>query len=199
MTSNQNKPAEYADPFEQPNPVPKVVMGLVLALAVWAVSYIFIEQAGGDVALGDQRDPAALTAAAALPSGAANGAQVFAARCQACHQADGKGLAGVFPPLAGASWVTGEPALAAQIVLRGMNGPIDVLGTTYNGAMPGFAEQLNDDELAAVLTHVRSQWGNTASPITAALVAEARTLSAGHPDPWRGTAEISKVLSVDPK
>lgn len=199
MPSNQNKPAEHADPFEQTNPVPKVVMGMVLALVVWAVSYIFIEQAGGDVALGDQRDPAALTAGAGAAPGAANGAQVFAARCVACHQANGQGLAGVFPPLAGSPWVTGDPALAAQIVLRGLTGPVDVLGTTYNGVMPSFAGQLSDDELAAVLTHVRGQWGNAAAPVSAAVVGAARTLSAAHTDPWRGTEEISKALSAEPK
>ncbi|MBC7499410.1 MAG: cytochrome c [Herminiimonas sp.] len=196
MPVNPNKSVEHADPFEQANPVPKVVMGMVLALVVWAVSYIFIEQAGGDVALGDQRDPATLTAGAGAPAGAANGAQIFAARCVACHQANGQGLAGVFPPLAGSPWVKGEPALTAQIVLRGLTGPVDVLGSTYNGVMPAFAGQLSDEEMAAVLTHVRGQWGNAAAPVSAAAVGAARALSTARTDPWSGTAEISQALSV---
>ena len=191
----KNKPAEHADPYEQGNPVPKVVMGLVLALVVWGVSYIFVQHANGDVSLGDQRDPAALAGGAA-PAGAASGAQVFAARCQACHQATGKGLPGVFPPLAGSPLVTGDPAVTVQIVLHGLTGPVEVLGATYNGAMPAFAEQLGDDELAAVLSYVRSQWSNTALPIAAAAVAEGRKRSASRNEPWHGTVEIEKALAA---
>lgn len=187
---------ENADPVEQANPVPKVVMGLVLGLVVWAVGYIFVQEAGGDVSLGDRRDPSTLTVAA---GGAADGAQVFASRCAACHQANGKGLAGVFPPLAGSPWVVGDPDTALQIVLHGMTGPIDVLGTTYNGAMPAFAEQLSDAELAAVLTHVRATWGNAAAPIDSAAAAAARAATATRGEPWNGTQEIATALAAAPK
>lgn len=185
---------EHADPVEQANPVPKVVMGLVLALVVWGASYIFIQEAGGDVALGDQRDPASLVAQAGSP-GPVDGAQVFAARCAACHQANGKGLPGVFPPLAGSSWVTGDADTALQIVLHGMNGPIDVLGTTYNGAMPAFAGQLSDQEVGAVLSYARSQWGNAAAPIDTAAAAAARARTAGRSAAWNGPQELAAALA----
>ncbi|MBJ7308979.1 c-type cytochrome [Rugamonas sp. CCM 8940] len=187
---------ENADPVEQANPVPKVVMGLVLGLVVWAVGYIFVQEAGGDVSLGDRRDPSTLTAAV---GGTADGAQIFASRCAACHQANGKGLPGVFPPLAGSPWVTGDADTALQIVLHGMTGPIEVLGTTYNGAMPAFAEQLSDAELAAVLTHARATWGNAAAPIDAAAAAAARAVTAARGEPWNGAQEIATVLAAAPK
>lgn len=197
MPVNDKKRAENADPYEQGNPVPKVVMGLVLALVVWAVGYIFVQRADADVALGDQRDPAALASGGAA-AGAADGAQVFAARCQACHQASGKGLAGVFPPLAGSPFVTGDAQLTAQIVLHGLSGPVEVLGTSYNGAMPAFASQLSDEELAAVLSHVRSQWGNAAAPLAAKAVAQARQRTAARTEPWKGVADIEAALAAAP-
>lgn len=194
MADNRIPGRENADPTEQANPVPKLVMGLVLGLVIWAVSYIFVQEAGGDVSLGDKRDPSTLVAATG-PGGPVDGAQVYAARCVACHQATGKGLPGVFPPLAGSSWVTGDADTVLQIALRGLTGPIEVLGATYDGAMPAFAEQLSDEELAAVLTHVRSQWGNAAAPIDAAAAKAARLRSADRDKPWHGTAEIAAALA----
>ncbi|WP_317204487.1 cytochrome c [Janthinobacterium sp.] len=196
MTENKKNRVEHADPVEQANPVPKLVMGLVLGLVVWAVAYIFLQEAGGDVSLGDRRELSTLVAA---PGGAADGAQVFAARCAACHQATGKGLPGVFPPLAGASWVEGDPDTALQIVLHGMTGPVEVLGVTYNGAMPAFAEQLSDAELAAVLTHVRGAWGNTAAPVDAEMAKAARALTARRGEPWNGPQEVAAALAAASK
>jgi len=124
MPNKPNKFSENADPFEQHNPVPKIVLALVMALVVWAVCYIFVQELGGDVELGDRRDPIALAGGAAVSGGSVDGAQVFAANCQACHQAGGKGLPGVFPPLANSSWVTGDPVVEANILLHGMTGKL---------------------------------------------------------------------------
>ena len=187
---------ENAEPVEQANPVPKVVMGLVLGLVIWAVSYIFVQEAGGDVSLGDRRDVASL---AAPPAGAVNGAQIFAANCAACHQATGKGLPGVFPPLAGSPWVTGDPQTVSQIVLHGMNGEIEVQGTKYKGAMPAFAEQLSDAEMAAVLSYVRSAWGNAGAPIEAEAVKASRALTAARAEPWTGPAQLADALAAGNK
>ena len=187
---------ENAEPVEQANPVPKVVMGLVLGLVIWAVSYIFVQEAGGDVSLGDRRDVATL---AAPPAGAVNGAQIFAANCAACHQATGKGLPGVFPPLAGSPWVTGDPQTVSQIVLHGMNGEIEVQGTKYKGAMPAFAEQLSDAEMAAVLSYVRSAWGNAGAPIEAEAVNTSRALTAARAEPWTGPAQLADALAAGNK
>lgn len=191
---------EHADPHEQYNPVPRVVLGLVLALVLWAVSYIILARVDGGAALGDQRNPVALSDGGIVAGQRiANGGQIFAANCQACHQASGQGLPGVFPPLAGSPWVSGNPDLLAQILLHGMTGPIEVLGATYNGAMPAFGAQLSNEEIAAVTSHVRSQWGNSAAPIQPATVADARKASSKREEPWHGPQEIEQFLSAEPK
>ena len=100
-------------------------------------------------------------AVAAAPDGAA----IYASKCAACHQAAGTGIAGTFPPLAGNPVVTGDPKKLIPIVTGGMSGKITVAGTAYNGSMPAWKGQLGNDEIAAVLTYIRSSWGNKASAI----------------------------------
>jgi mono/diheme cytochrome c family protein len=196
MKTQGNRNTEHADPHEQYNPVPRVMLGLVIALVGWAASYIFIQGADGVPSLGDRRQVAALAEGSASKQGALNGtisgAQIYAANCQACHQVSGQGLPGVFPPLAGSPWVKGDPSVLSQILLHGLTGPVEVLGATYNGAMPTFAKQLSDAEIAAVTTYIRSQWGNNAPAIDAAAVASARAASAGREEPWHGTDELMK-------
>ena len=89
--------------------------------------------------------------------------------CITCHQADGRGLsASGFPPLAGTPWVVGSEDRLTKLVLKGLHGPIEVLGTRYGGQVPmtPFEGMLKDDEVAAVLTYVRNSFGNKASAIT---------------------------------
>lgn len=194
MKPDNTQNTEHADPYEQNNPVPKVVMGLVLALVVWASSYIFLEEANGLAELGDGRDPATLAAAAPSSQGI-DGAQIYAANCQACHQATGQGLPGVFPPLANSEWVKGEPSTLVQIIVHGMTDSIEVAGTTYNGAMPTFGTQLSDAEIAAVASHIRSQWGNNAAAIEANTVATAHKASEAQSEPWHGQEDLSKFIA----
>ncbi len=196
MKPQGSRKSEYADPHEQYNPIPRIVIGLVIAMVAWAVSYIFIQGANGVPSLGDRREPAALAEGAAAGQRVANGSQIYAANCQACHQANGQGLPGVFPPLAGSPWVTDAPSTLTQILLHGLTGPIEVLGTTYNGAMPAFGKQLTDEEIAAVATHIRSQWGNSASPVNAVAVAAARQSTASRSEPWSGTEELARIMST---
>ncbi len=125
----------------------------------------------------------ALAAAAELSPAAANGARVYAKVCQACHQATGAGLANVFPPLAGSDWVAGDPVVLAKIVLHGLNGPVTVSGKKYTSMMGGQASMLKDQEIADVLTYVRSAWGNKAEPVAAEVVAKVRAEFPNHA-PW---------------
>ena len=125
---------------------------------------------------------------AGTPAG--DGAQIFAARCAACHQAGGTGIPGVFPPLAGSNWVTGSDIAAVRILLHGVQGTLTVNGAAYNGAMPGFASQLSDAEIAAVLSYVRSQWGNEAEPVGTSLVTAERATTAARSEPWNGDADL---------
>ena len=104
--------------------------------------------------------PAAAPVAAAVPQGQY-------AVCQTCHQADGNGVPNAFPPLAGSEIATGPSEVPIAIVLHGLQGPLTVHGTTYNGQMAAWG-QFSDDDIAATLTYVRSSWGNAAPAVTAA-------------------------------
>jgi mono/diheme cytochrome c family protein len=117
-------------------------------------------------------------------AGAVDGASVFSSRCAACHQGTGLGLAGAFPPLAGSEFVLGDGERAVRIVLRGLSGPVTVKGLAFNNAMPAWADQLSDAEIAAVLTYVRTSFGNAAPAVTAEVVAAQRAATASRTAPW---------------
>lgn len=105
---------------------------------------------------------AALTLGGGAQAQAADGKQLFLDNCSACHQPTGKGIPGAFPALAASKIATGPATGAATIVLNG------------KGGMPAFRDDLSDAEIAAVLTYVRSSWGNRSPGMTAALVAPVR-------------------------
>jgi mono/diheme cytochrome c family protein len=130
------------------------------------------------------QDTMALPQKVASAAGAsANGAELYG-RCAACHQSTGLGMPGTYPPLAGSEWVTGNPEVPIRIVLHGLQGPITVKGTSYNNAMTPFADQLSDEEIAAILTYERSNWGNNASAITAEQVKTVREATKSQTTPW---------------
>jgi mono/diheme cytochrome c family protein len=122
-----------------------------------------------------------------------DGATVYSANCVACHQANGQGLAGVFPPLSGSRWVQENETRLVQILLYGINGAIEVQGQRYQGVMPAF-RQLGDGELSAVLTHIRSSWDNTAPAITPALIARERERFPEREAPWQGGEALDEAF-----
>ena len=180
---------ENADPEERIRPVPMVVAALTLAMVVFGVLYILMSDPFGNSELGDRRTLADLAGPA--PGATADGKQLFTANCVACHQATGKGLPGVFPPLAGSEWVTGEPRVLANNLLHGVTGPITVAGKSYEGAMPAF-RQLGDAELAAVASYIRSAWGNQAAAVAPDLIAQERQAS-DRSTPFEGGAALQAL------
>ncbi len=115
--------------------------------------------------------PAPVAGAAAGASTAAPaGDQVFAQNCASCHGAKGAGVPGAFPPLAGNPFVTGDPHKVIDTVLNGAHGALTVNGATFNGAMPSWKGKLTPAEIAAVISYIRSSWGNSAPPVTEAQV-----------------------------
>jgi mono/diheme cytochrome c family protein len=133
------------------------------------------------------------TAVASHAAQQPDGKQVYATTCAACHQATGLGLPGVFPPLAGSEWVTGKQSVAVQIVLHGISGDLTVNGDHYNGMMPAFKDRLSDAEIAAVVSHIRTSFGNTASEVDAATVKVQRAATAAQAQPWNGDAELQAM------
>jgi nitrite reductase (NO-forming)/hydroxylamine reductase len=112
-------------------------------------------------------------AAGAMGDVMARGEAVYLANCAACHQPNGQGLVGAFPPLAGSDYLLGERRQVMQAALFGLSGPITVNGVDYNGVMPSMG-YLSDEDLAAALTYVLGSWGNTGSAVSVEEVAALR-------------------------
>lgn len=191
---------ENAEPREGRSGVPALMYLAIAAAIALGGTYITVDLVAIPPALGDQRTlddlmPASVSASSSAKeaSSTVDGAAIYAARCAACHQATGAGLPGVFPPLAGSEWVTGKEDLIAMILLHGVSGSLTVSGVKYSGAMPAFKSQLNDAEIAAVATHLRTQWGNQASAVTAEAVSRARADTAARDKPWNGDSELETL------
>jgi nitrite reductase (NO-forming) len=103
----------------------------------------------------------------------AAGAKLYAGTCSVCHQQTGTGVEGAFPPLAGSDYLMADKRRSIEVVLNGLVGAITVNGKEWNSVMPPM-RQLNDDEVANILTYARNSWGNTGESVTAVEVAEVR-------------------------
>lgn len=101
------------------------------------------------------------------------GALVYRTYCAGCHQGNGKGDSSRFPPLVDSEWVSGDKERLIGLTLNGLEGTIEVNGAVYTGVMPQHAF-LSDEQIAAVLTFVRSKFGNEASSIEVAEVQKVR-------------------------
>jgi mono/diheme cytochrome c family protein len=104
----------------------------------------------------------------------ARGEVVYTAVCQTCHQSNGEGLPGSYPPLAGSGSFYGDPQNHARIVVHGLTGQITVQGASFNGAMPAQGAVLTDYDIAAVATFERLSWGNNDGIVTPGDVAAVR-------------------------
>ena len=105
------------------------------------------------------------------PELAKSGQQIFANSCAMCHQPDGQGLTGVFPPLVKADYLmklakASDRTPLISIVLKGLSGKITVNGKEYNNVMTPVSG-LSDEDLASVLTYVTNNWGNSAPRFSA--------------------------------
>jgi mono/diheme cytochrome c family protein len=188
---NVQRERENEDPNESNRPLPWFLVMSLGAMAMWGAFYIVSTPSGEDSAFGDQRTVTSLRPAVVAAGGApaVDGKQLYGAKCAACHQVTGLGVAGVFPPMVGAEWVLGDEKILANILLHGVNGEMVVKGVTYKGAMPAW-KSLSDDELAAVLTYIRSDWGNAAAPIKAETIKNQRELTKSRTEPYTGGAAI---------
>jgi nitrite reductase (NO-forming)/hydroxylamine reductase len=101
------------------------------------------------------------------------GEKVFQAACAACHQPNGMGLPGAFPPLAASDFLKADRNRAINVVLHGLTGKVTVNGTEFNSVMPPMT-QLSDTEVADALTFAMNSWGNTFGSVSAAEVAAMR-------------------------
>lgn len=184
---------ENPDPHEDQRPAPWPVLALTTLLVVLGMAYIARAGLETPTTWGDGRAEDELQGRAPTASVAVDGAALYASLCSACHQASGAGLPGVFPPLAGSEWVVGKETTLAAIVLHGVSGSLTVKGQAFNGAMPAFKAQLDDAQVAALLTHLRARWGNASPAVTAELVARVRQASSARTEPFAGEHELATL------
>ena len=187
-----------AEPLRQPAPVWVMFIGFIVAIVgggqmgVMTGSYDF--ETSNPFAMMRSPDPRPAVAGegAALDpfAKAMKGGAGSYAVCGGCHQGNGMGLPGQFPPLAGSDWVTGGTERLIRIVLHGLMGPVTVNGSTYNGAMPAQGA-MSDTDLANALTYVRNTWGNEAPMVTKEMVKKVRDEVSARTTPW-SEAELAE-------
>jgi mono/diheme cytochrome c family protein len=99
---------------------------------------------------------------------------IYEQTCLPCHQADAGGVPGMNPPLRKSPYVQGTPGKLIGIVLQGLNDGVEIEGETYSNPMPAFRSVLKDQEIADVLSYLRSHFGNKAGPISQSQVGRIR-------------------------
>lgn len=179
---------EKEEPHEGFSPVPIFLMFLFAGLCFWGGVYL-VEHSGGYRwdAYSPDFDPNAGAPKAVEIALFDRGAKVYRNQCAQCHQAEGNGVPGVYPPLVASDWVTGHPEVVARILINGLNGPIVVKGNTYNGNMPAFGPGglgLSEKDIAGVITYIRQEWGNAASEVSEEMIANYSADYNARSTPW---------------
>jgi mono/diheme cytochrome c family protein len=128
----------------------------------------------GVVCLNMGPTPAEASSGGPGPGSMLRGQKIYEQTCLACHQADAGGVPGMTPPLQKSSYVQGPSVKLIGIVLNGLNDGVEIDGDTYSNPMPPFSTVLKDQEIADVLTYVRSHFGNKAGPIIVTQVSQIR-------------------------
>lgn len=203
MTSATNQPASNVPPenAERQNPtVPVWLIVVLFMLLYWGA--VYFDEHGGwfesrvytPYASADELKTFQV---AGGPSIMDQGAAVYGRTCIACHQPNGMGLPGTFPPLDGSDWINAkEPGRIIRLVLQGFSGPgLVVNGKPFptTGTMITM-NYLSDDDVAAVVSYVRGSWGNRASPVTADQVRAIREkVQKTHPQAFYSPTEILQI------
>jgi mono/diheme cytochrome c family protein len=131
----------------------------------------------------------------AVPSplqGEFDGQEIYLTRCTSCHQMNGEGVPGVFPPLKESEFVAGDKGRLIRVILNGLSGDLVVSGVSYSGMMPPWGSFLDDQQVADVLTYIRANFGNAADAVTLAEVAAVRAAVKDRKDTW-----TAKELEAD--
>lgn len=199
------------EPTELKNPVPWPFIAIALALAIaGGLTLYFDAQATDEGEAAQLARTAEETGTAPADANAAEieeakgdlvaaqGAALFGSYCATCHQTNGSGVRNAIPPLEGSRYVLAEASVPIAILLRGIAGPIEVKGEVYNGRMPTFHAALENQEIALILTHIRSSWSNEATAVSSEQVATVREALASKLDtPWQGGFELESAFGID--
>lgn len=173
--------------------VPIVLISIFIG---FGVSFLALKTPNTSMAVGDSRTTSQeplLTegnAKESLESLMEKGKMIYTTSCQACHQANGAGIPGTFPPLIASEWVLESPKRMVAIVLHGIQGEITVQGQKYNNLMPPFKDQLKPGDIAAVTTYIRNSFGNKADLISSELASQVQEETKARATSWGGEAEL---------
>ncbi len=192
---------ENEEPGENTSPMPVFILFVFAALCFWGGVYL-VEHSGAfsrDAYTLDY-DPNAKVAVVQV-SLFDRGKKIYNAQCVACHQTNGQGVTGVYPPLAGSEWVLGHQEVLARILINGLNGPLEVLGSQYNGNMPAFGPaglNLKPTDIASVLTYIRQEWGNAETDLTVETMEKYMAMYSARTTPWNAE-ELVQDLGPEPE
>ena len=179
-------------------PIPQWLIAVIGFGIFWAGAYLFSYSGGFAADVFDYQPKYGVQAAAAAgpPDPKVLGKKLFSANCVTCHQANGQGQPGQFPPLAGSEFVLGDASnRLIAIVLKGLQGPVQVKGQAFNNAMQPWEGQYTDQQLAAILSYVRSDWGNNAPEIPPEAVKAMRDELKSRKDQWT----LAELMQIPPK
>jgi len=172
---------EQGEPEEGFEPTPTWVWAISVLL-LFAMGY-YLGKFGGTFGTIAHEVEQPQTLAGSEVKSDVKGDMVYAGVCQACHQADGKGVSGKYPPLSGSDWLLHDELTPARIVLFGLEGNISVKGMGFNNKMPQFFDKLSNEEIAAAISFARSSFGNKAAAVSPVEVDSMRK-SYGRRGPW---------------
>ena len=192
---------ENEEPGENTSPMPVFILFVFAALCFWGGVYL-VEHSGefSRDAYTLDYDPNAKVAVVQV-SLFDRGKKIYNAQCVACHQTNGQGVTGVYPPLAGSEWVLGHQEVLARILINGLNGPLEVLGSQYNGNMPAFGPaglNLKPTDIASVLTYIRQEWGNVETDFTIETMEKYMAMYSARTTPWNAK-ELAQDLGPEPE
>lgn len=185
---------EKAEPRDGFEPIPLWLTVFYGIIVFWGGFYLASYSGGFRADIYNERRPLVASSETKEIDPLALGKRLYTINCSACHQATGLGVAAQFPPLSGSEWVVGDHGRLVRILLQGLQGPIEVLGETYNGNMPAFGNKLDDSELSLVLSYIRQAWENTSTPISADLIAQIRAETSDRRAAWTA-AELKQITS----
>jgi mono/diheme cytochrome c family protein len=191
MSEEAKASSGNAEPTATRSPAPMWI--IVVTLALLFLGFVFFDKHSGwfDAKIyAPYSSPEQLEAfqpKSGAAAAAAQGKKVYEAVCGICHGVDGLGKPGQAPPLAGSEWViTKGINRLAHIPLAGVSGTLTVEGKEWNLNMAAMGAALSDADLAAVLTYMRTAWGNKVGEVTADDVKKVRDAMGGHAQPLTG-------------
>jgi mono/diheme cytochrome c family protein len=210
MSQDAKQPPAIAEPAEPTAGQSFVPIWMVLALGAlffWAASFLD-KHAGAFNPMVYEPYTSYEEVSKAMPSNPeakfmAMGEATFNKSCALCHQPNGMGKEGQFPPLAGSDWLLAAgPNRIGRIVLHGLTGPI-VVNTprgpvSLNATMAPLGDNYTDEELAAALSYVRKQWGNNADKISPGDIKALRAATASHPGPFVPADLMKMPMTMEP-